>query len=104
MDATTPPAVTRALGAFGGHVRAWRKLNRLTMAQVADRADVSPDTLARLESGKSVSLENTFRVMRAMGMLDTWVRSADPLSTEVGQLRALDQLPTRVRTSPTRRS
>lgn len=93
----TPRAVTRALHDYGGHVRTWRILNRLTMAQVADRAGISPDTLARIESGKGASLENTFRVMRALGMLDTWVQAADPLNTDVGRLRALALLPDRVR-------
>ncbi len=93
----TPLPVARALADFGDHLRAWRKLNRLTIAQVADRAGVSPDTLTRLESGRGANLENTFRVMRALGTLDSWVEAADPLTTDVGRLRAIGQLPARVR-------
>jgi hypothetical protein len=33
----TPIAVTRALGTVGDHVRTWRKLNHLTIDQVAAR-------------------------------------------------------------------
>jgi hypothetical protein len=40
----TPIPVGRALRVLGEHVSAWRKLNRLTAAQVAERANISRDT------------------------------------------------------------
>ena len=93
----TPIAVTRALGTVGDHVRTWRKLNHLTIDQVAARANVSPDTVARLEAGRGASLGKTLTILRVLGILDQVVTAVDPMSTDVGRLRADQQLPQRVR-------
>jgi hypothetical protein len=37
------------------------------------------------------------RIARALGILDPLVAAADPLSTDIGRLRAGEQLPQRVR-------
>jgi transcriptional regulator with XRE-family HTH domain len=94
----TPLAVARALRAIGGDVVVWRKLRGLTQAQLADRADVSRSTLQRLERGDgAISLENTLRILRALGVLDGVARAVDPYESDVGRLRADEQLPQRVR-------
>lgn len=94
----TPPAVERALRQFGEDVASWRKLQRLTAAQVADRAGVSRPTLQRLEHGEGgISLENTFRIARALGLLDKLAVAIDPYTTDVGRLRSEEVLPERVR-------
>lgn len=94
----TPLAVTRALRGLGTHVSDWRKLQRLTAAQVAERADVSRDTLRAIEQGKgTASTENLFRVLRVLGVLDGVVTAADPYETDTGRLRADEILPKRVR-------
>lgn len=83
---------------MGEHFVAWRKLRRLTIEQVADRAGLSVNTVSRLATDPgSVSLENVLRVARALGILEPLVAAADPLSTDVGRLRAGEQLPQRVR-------
>ncbi len=98
MATPTPLPVRRAAREIGEHFVAWRKLRGLTVGQVADRAGVSVNTVGRLATDPgSVSLENTLRVARALGILDPLVAAADPLSTDVGRLRAGDQLPQRVR-------
>jgi transcriptional regulator with XRE-family HTH domain len=98
MATPTPLPVQRAARALGAHLVAWRKLRRLTVEQVADRAGVSDKTVSRLATDPgSVSLENMLRVARALGILDSLVRAADPLSTDIGRLRAGEQLPQRVR-------
>lgn len=96
---TPPPfAVRRALRELSGHLQAWRKLRGLTQAQVADRAGVNRNTIQRLERADgSVSLEITLRVMNALGVLDSLARAIDPYETDVGRLRADEQLPRRVR-------
>jgi transcriptional regulator with XRE-family HTH domain len=77
---------------------AWRKLRGLTQAQVADRAGVSLSTLRRLEGGDGgVTLENTMRVLRALGILDGFSRALDPYESDVGRLRSEERLPDRVR-------
>jgi transcriptional regulator with XRE-family HTH domain len=94
----TPIPVRRALERFGKDVETWRKLNQLTAAQVADRAGVSPPTLRSLERGEGgVSLENVFRISRALGILDLLAAAIDPYSTDAGQLRSDQRLPQRVR-------
>lgn len=94
----TPVAVGRGLRELGLHVSTWRKLQRLTTTQVAERAGVSRDTLRRIEHGTgTASSENLLRVMRALGVLDTFVAAADPYLTDVGKLRADEVLPKRVR-------
>ncbi len=93
----TPVEVTRALHRMGEYLITWPKLQRLTRAQVADRAGVSVGTVAQLEHGKGGTLENTLRVARALGMLEPLAAALDPFTTDVGRLRAEQRLPQRVR-------
>lgn len=94
----TPVPVGRALRVLGEHVSAWRKLNRLTAAQVAERANISRDTLRAIEQGRgTVSTENLLRVLRILGVMDEVVKAADPYETDVGRLRMDEILPKRVR-------
>jgi transcriptional regulator with XRE-family HTH domain len=93
-----PPQVRRALHTAAADLVAWRKLAGLTQAQLADRAGVSIGTLRRLESGDGgVSLANVLRILRALGILEGVSRALDPYETDVGRLRANEQLPQRVR-------
>lgn len=93
----TPRPVVRAVGHIGQHVSEWRRLNGLTMEQVADRAGVGLSTLRRIEAGSGASLENTLRVARALGLLERVEQAFDPMQTDVGRMRALDRLPKRIR-------
>ncbi len=94
----TPLGVTRALRVLGTHVSDWRKLQRLTAAQVAERAGISRDTLRAIEAGKgTASTENLLRVLRVLGILDSVITATDPYQTDVGRLRADEILPKRVR-------
>ena len=61
----TPVAVAAAQRHIGSDVATWRRLRRLTAAQVADRAGVSRHTVMRLENGDGASLENVLRVARS---------------------------------------
>jgi transcriptional regulator with XRE-family HTH domain len=98
MPTPTPLPVQRAARDIGQHFVAWRKLRGLTIEQVADRAGVSDKTVARLATDPgSISMENMLRIARALGILDSLVSAADPLSTDIGRLRSGEQLPQRVR-------
>jgi transcriptional regulator with XRE-family HTH domain len=93
-----PLAVRRAERELAEHVVTWRKLRGMTQAQLADRANLSRDTLARLEGGEaSISVENLLLVLRALGILDALPRAMDPLSSDIGRLRSEQALPERVR-------
>lgn len=92
----TPIAVGRAVREIGRHLADWRRLQGLTAAQVADRAGISTATMQRIESGSGASLENILRVSRALGVLSQVVAAFDPMTTDLGRARALEQLPRRV--------
>jgi transcriptional regulator with XRE-family HTH domain len=95
---SAPLPIRRAVRAVAEDVVVWRKLRGLTQAQVADRAGVSSKTVRRLEDGDGgITLENSLRIFRALGVLDSVPRALDPYETEVGRLRADEQLPQRVR-------
>ena len=92
------PPVVRAIDALAEDISVWRRLRGLTQAQVAARAAVSERTVRRLESADGrITLENLLRVARALGVLERVVASFDPYETDVGRLRADEQLPRRVR-------
>jgi transcriptional regulator with XRE-family HTH domain len=94
---TTPIAVTSGLRRIGEELATWRRLRRLTAAQVADRAGISRHTVMRLEHGDGASMESVLRVARALGVLDSLVAALDPYATDVGRLRSEEALPERVR-------
>jgi DNA-binding XRE family transcriptional regulator len=94
----SPLQVKRALGMVGSSLEAWRKLRGLTQAQLASRAGLNRDTIARLEKGEGgVSLENLLLVLRALGLQDVLPQALDPYESDIGRLRADEQLPQRVR-------
>ncbi len=94
----TPPALSRALRDVGEDIAAWRKLRGLTQAQLAERADISVNTLRRLERGDGgVSVENLMRATRGLGILDQLTAALDPYESDIGRLRSAETLPTRVR-------
>lgn len=98
MPTSQPPtAVSHGLRRIGADLATWRRLRRLTAAQVADRAGVSRHTVMRIERGAGASLESILRVARALGVLDQVTSSLDPYSTDVGRLRSEEALPQRVR-------
>jgi transcriptional regulator with XRE-family HTH domain len=98
MPSRTPIAVERSLRTLGHHLTAWRKLQRVTAAQLAERAGITRDTLRSIEHGTgTASSENLLRVLRALGVMEVVVAAADPYATDVGKLRVDEHLPQRVR-------
>jgi len=95
----TPAAVASGQRRIGEDLATWRRLRRLTAAQVADRAGISRYTVMRLENGDGATMENLLRVARALGVLDQLVEAVDPYKTDVGRLRSEEALPKRVRPS-----
>ncbi len=81
--------IDRQLTDFGERIRGWRMVLGLTAQQVAERAEISRDTLRKFETGDlNVSFRNVAQVLRALGVLDQAVAAVDPLSSEIGRLRA----------------
>jgi transcriptional regulator with XRE-family HTH domain len=83
---------------IGAQLVAWRKLQRLTAAQVADRAGIARNTLRRVETGDvGVSVQAFLSVARALGVLEALVTALDPYETDLARARADEALPKRVR-------
>jgi DNA-binding XRE family transcriptional regulator len=98
IGSSAPIPIERAVRDIADDVGVWRKLRGLTQAQVADRAGVSVNTVRRLEGGDGgVTLENSLRIFRALGVLDGVPRALDPYETDIGRLRSRERLPQRVR-------
>jgi transcriptional regulator with XRE-family HTH domain len=102
MVTHTSARVSRAARQIGENVLIWRKLQGLTAAQLADRAGVSRTTLSKLEHGESgVSLGVVLEVLRGLGRLDALVEATDPYESDLGRIRASQELPRRVRRTET---
>jgi transcriptional regulator with XRE-family HTH domain len=98
MPRPTPPRVSTAAVTIGDQLVAWRKLQGLTAAQVADRAGIARATLRRIETGDpGVSFAAFLGVARALGVLDAVVKATDAYETDLGRARADEILPKRVR-------
>jgi transcriptional regulator with XRE-family HTH domain len=81
--------IDRQLAEFGQHVRGWRMVLGLTAQQVSERAGITRDTLRKIETGDaSVGFGSVAQVLRALGVLDQVVEAVDPLSSDIGRLRA----------------
>ena len=94
----TPVRIRRAAADIGTQLADSRRMQNLTAVQVAERANISRDTLRRLEHGDpGVSLESVLGVVRALGALDRLVDALDPYQTDLGRARASKALPKRVR-------
>jgi transcriptional regulator with XRE-family HTH domain len=89
--------VRRAAIELGDHLQTWRKLQGVTAQQLAERANITRDTLRRLETGKPVGSEVLLNVVRCLGQLDRLIDALDPYESDVGRARAGTALPQRVR-------
>lgn len=98
MTRPAPKAVVESLDQIGTHLANWRKLYGLKLEDVAQRAGITRQTVARIEAGDpGVRFEHVLRVCRAVGILDTVVTAYDPFETEIGRIRAETFLKERVR-------
>jgi transcriptional regulator with XRE-family HTH domain len=93
----TPVRVQRAAVEVGAHLAAWRKLQGSTAQELAERANISRDTLRRVETGQPVGSDVLLNVVRCLGQLDRLVDALDPFETDLGRARAGTTLPQRVR-------
>ncbi|MCS5715661.1 helix-turn-helix domain-containing protein [Herbiconiux sp. CPCC 205716] len=98
MVRPVPLRVSQSAAEIGENLAAWRKLQSITSAQLAERAGISRSTLSKIEHGDAgVGLGAVLAVSRALGVLDALVESTDPYRTDLGRARADEALPLRVR-------
>lgn len=91
MVSRSSPARKRQLERLGENVRAWRKLQGLSAAELARRAHVTRETLRAIETGLgSPRLESLLAVTSALGFAEHLVSATDPLNTDAGRALAMD--------------
>lgn len=93
-----PPSVQRALRSLGSDIRIARKKRRMPTADFAARMDVSPGTLARLETGDAgVSVGALAMALLALGELRRLDELIDVSKDDTGLMLDVDSLPQRIR-------
>lgn len=85
---------------LGAQVRRARLYEDMTQAELADQANISPVTLANLESGRGSTLRTLIKVVRALGRED-WLELLEPIPTvsPLALARAADGLQEKRRAS-----
>lgn len=74
-----------ALGNLGEDLKQWRKLRRLTRAQLSRKSGVSESTIARLERGESgVSVGTLVKLVRKL-KIPEFLDSASPFESDEGR-------------------
>ena len=92
----SPLPVRQAMLDIGEYLTAWRKFQRLTVADLSKRSGVSASTIARIEDGHGASLENVLLVATTLGVRDALVAAIDPFESERGRALMAAELPRRV--------
>jgi len=72
---------------MAARVRQARLDANLTQVELAERANVTPLTLHKLEAGRNVNLETFLRVLFALGRLDDFLQVLQPR-----EVRTLEEL------------
>lgn len=91
-------SIRQAMAKLGQDLKEARLRRKLKMSVIAERANISKETLARIQRGDpGVSIGNYAAVVWALGMKTTWLDFADINNDHVGQRIDADNLPKRVR-------
>ena len=86
------PKHKKNLEILGENIKLARKRRHLTALQVAERADISRNTLYLIEKGSSgVSIGAIFNVMRVLGLQDDFLKLAadDELGKKLQDIKLL---------------
>jgi transcriptional regulator with XRE-family HTH domain len=90
--------IKNAATELGSELATWRKLLGLTSAQVANRANIARSTYSKIENGAfGEGAMGLLSVLRSLGLLDKLLDAMDPYNSDLGRVRADQQLPQRVR-------
>ena len=89
---TVFPKYDKVLEQMGENIKMARKRRKLTMVQVAERADIARSTLHLIELGNSsVAMGAYFNVLRVLGLQDDFLKLAadDELGRKLQDLELL---------------
>jgi len=93
-----PLPSANALRKLGTDIRDARRRRRITMALMAERAGITPDTLKQIEKGNpSTSIGGYASVLFSLGMTDRLRDIADARHDLIGLRLEEERLPKRVR-------
>jgi transcriptional regulator with XRE-family HTH domain len=96
--AALPVRVTRAIEKLGADISVARRRRGIGHALMAERAFISPSTLARAEKGDAgVSLGIYASILFVLDMTDRLAGLADPMHDAIGQALDEERLPKRIR-------
>ncbi|MDC0413311.1 helix-turn-helix domain-containing protein [Pelagibacteraceae bacterium] len=98
MKPTLPIPVRKALRNLGEDMKNARRRRRISTALMAERADISRTTLAKIEKGDSgVSLGNYATVLFVLGLVNRLSELVDISQDHLGQDLEDENLPKRIR-------
>jgi transcriptional regulator with XRE-family HTH domain len=93
----TPPEAPKAAAAQERprhHLRAWREHRGLTVAELAKRSQLGPQTIAGLESGQAdLSEKLLYRLADALSTTAGWILDHDPADMDSSLLEAARAVP-----------
>lgn len=94
-----PIPARRAMRKLGQDIKDARLRRRITAALLAERANISPRTLSKIERGDStVAIGSYVAVLFSLRMIDRFADIADVRHDRTGIELMQEQLPKRVRT------
>ncbi len=94
----TPVRTKLAAKSIGENLSSWRRLLRISSQEMADRAGVSRGTISRIENGDpNVSFATMLNVFTVLSLQQAVIDATDPYLTDLGRIRADQELPKRVR-------
>jgi transcriptional regulator with XRE-family HTH domain len=95
-----PFQAVNALKKLGEDIRDARKRRRITMALLAERARITPDTLKQIEKGNpSTSIGGYASILYSLGMIERLQDIADARYDFTGLMLEEERLPKRIRLS-----
>lgn len=96
--ARTPIPVRRGLRELGRNLNKARRRRRITVALMAERAQMSRTTLSKIEAGEpGVSMAHYASVMYVLGFIDALAAIGSPGNDPAGMTLESEHLPKRVR-------
>ena len=82
------PSTSRNAKQLGEHVRNWRKIHKLTQKNLAGRAKITRQALAKIEQGNPhARLDDILSILEILGQEKKMLDSLDPLNDSVARLR-----------------
>ena len=82
------PSTSRNAKQLGEHVRNWRKIHKFTQKNLAGRAKITRQALAKIEQGNPrARLDDILSILEILGQEKKLLEALDPLNDSVARLR-----------------